>query len=56
MFFAAGVDGDPTPACTATLKGSASSPGADQLATTYSGSDSCEGAFENGTLSMTRRP
>jgi len=55
MFFAAGADGDPTPACTATLVGSASANAADELLTTYSGSDSCEGAFERGTLSMTRR-
>jgi hypothetical protein len=55
MFFAAGADGDPTPACTATLAGSASSGAADHLLATYSGSDSCEGAFENGTLSMTRQ-
>ncbi|HEY7284519.1 MAG TPA: hypothetical protein VH497_03680 [Vicinamibacterales bacterium] len=54
MFFAAGADGDPTPACTATLVGSASARAADELLTTYSGSDSCEGAFERGTLSMTR--
>jgi hypothetical protein len=56
MFFAAGADGDPTPACAATLTGSASSgSSADQLLATYSGSDSCEGAFENGMLSMTRQ-
>ena len=33
MFFAAGADGDPTPACTATLMGSASRANTDQLQT-----------------------
>jgi hypothetical protein len=55
MFFAAGVDGDPTPACTATLGGSASTPTTDQLSGIYVGSDSCEGNFENGTLTMARQ-
>lgn len=56
MFFAAGADGDPTPACQATLTGTASSTALNQLATTYSGSDSCEGPFLNGTLAMARQP
>ena len=56
MFFAAGADGDPTPACVATRTGSAPTVVADRLSTAYSGSDSCEGVFENGTVSMTRRP
>jgi hypothetical protein len=55
MFFAAGVDGDPTPACTATLSGSTSAIAADQLSAIYSGSDSCEGAFDNGSLTMARQ-
>ena len=55
MFFAAGVDGDPTPACTATLGGLASTPAADQLLASYVGTDSCEGSFENGTLTMARQ-
>ena len=55
MFFAAGADGDPTPACTATLAGSASTTAADRLSALYTGSDSCEGAFENGTLAMDRQ-
>jgi len=54
MFFAAGVNGDPTPACTATLTGTASQIDAQSLAATYSGADSCEGPFLNGTLLMTR--
>ncbi len=55
MFFAAGVDGDPTPACTATLGGIAATPAVDQLLVTYVGRDSCEGDFENGTLTMARQ-
>ena len=54
MFFAAGGDGDPTPACTATLTGTATSTVADILTTAYSGADSCEGQFLNGTLAMAR--
>jgi hypothetical protein len=55
MHFAAGADGDPTPACDATLAGSASMPAANQLAASYSGADSCEGPFLNGNLPMTRQ-
>ena len=54
MFFAAGGEGDPTPACTATLAGTASSTVADTLTAAYSGADSCEGLFTNGTLAMAR--
>lgn len=53
--FAAGVDGDPTPICSATMAGAASSDATGALAGSYTGSDSCEGAFLNGTLAMTRK-
>ena len=53
--FAAGVEGDPTPICSATMTGSASGVATGQLSGAYSGSDSCEGAFLNGTIAMTRR-
>jgi hypothetical protein len=53
--FAAGLDGDPTPICSATMTGSAAGLSAGQLSGTYSGSDSCEGAFLGGTLAMTRK-
>jgi hypothetical protein len=56
MFFAAGGTGDPTPACTATLTGAASSVAHDKLTAAYTGADSCEGPFLNGTLAMARRP
>jgi hypothetical protein len=55
MHFAAGADGDPTPACTATLSGSASLAAVNQLTAVYSGADSCEGPFLNGNLPMTRQ-
>ena len=56
LFFAAGVDGDPTPACSATLTASAAPIGERTLAGTYSGADTCEGPFANGVLTMTRQP
>ena len=56
MFFAAGANGDPTPACSATLTASASMLAEGQLKGSYTGSDTCEGPFSNGTLAMTRRP
>ena len=56
MFFAAGVNGDPTPACSATVTGTASITGDGTLAGEYSGADTCEGPFTNGTLALARRP
>jgi hypothetical protein len=53
--FAAGVDGDPTPICSATMTGSAAGVAVGQLSGTYTGSDSCEGAFLGGTLAMSRK-
>jgi hypothetical protein len=54
MTFAAGVDGDPTPICSATMTGSASTI-AGELSGSYTGSDTCEGAFLNGRIAMARR-
>lgn len=54
MSFAAGVNGDPTPACSATLSGTASAVVADQISGTYSGADTCEGPFTDGKLTMSR--
>ena len=56
LFFAAGADGDPTPACSATLNASAASvsPSSSTLVASYAGSDTCEGAFANGTMTMRR--
>lgn len=52
MFFAAGADGDPTPACSATLNASASSISSSNVIASYSGSDTCEGAFADGMMTM----
>jgi hypothetical protein len=54
MFFAAGGDGDPTPACSATLSVSSTSVSATNVVSAYSGSDTCEGAFTNGAMTMKR--
>jgi hypothetical protein len=54
MSFAAGVDGDPTPACSATLTATSSSLSSSNVVADYSGSDTCEGTFANGTLTMHR--
>jgi hypothetical protein len=54
LFLAAGVDGDPTPACTATM--AALCPASAQRNwPAYTGSDSCEGPFLNGRLAVARR-
>jgi len=55
MQFAAGADGDPTPICSATMTGTATSNANGQLGGAYTGSDTCEGSFLNGSLSMTRK-
>ena len=55
MFFAAGVDGDPTPACSAALTGTASSVADGTLTGDYTGADTCEGPFTNGKLAMARQ-
>jgi hypothetical protein len=54
MFFAAGANGDPTPACSATLTGSASEVASNRISAAYSGADTCEGPFTNGTMTMAR--
>jgi carboxypeptidase family protein len=56
MTFPAGVSGDPTPICSATLTGAAASITSSGFNATYSGADTCEGTFLNGTLAMTRHP
>jgi len=55
MKFAAGVNGDPTPICSATMTGSADSLTEGRLTGTYTGSDTCEGSFLNGKIEMARR-
>jgi hypothetical protein len=53
MNFPAGGD-VPTPICVTDLTGSASITG-NQIAGRYSGTDSCEGLFANGQLTLTRQ-
>ena len=54
MSFAAGGDGDPTPECSATISVASTSVSNAAVGATYLGSDTCEGAFNNGTLTMHR--
>lgn len=53
--FAAGADGDPTPICSATMTGSATRAADGRLSGSYTGSDTCEGSFLNGSLTMQRK-
>lgn len=46
---------DPTPACAATLSGTISDVTADSVSGTYSGADTCEGQYTNGSLTMARQ-
>jgi hypothetical protein len=54
LAFAAGADGDPTPICSATMIAPALGVTGDSIAGTFTGSDTCEGAFLNGTISLRR--
>ena len=54
MNFPAGGD-VPTPICVTDLTGSATLAGS-QITGTYSGSDTCEGLFANGQLTLARQP
>jgi hypothetical protein len=56
MSFPTGGDGDATPACSATLIGTASNVATTPLTAVYSGVDSCEPPASNGTLVMTHAP
>ena len=53
MSFPTGGNGDATPACSATLVGTASNVAAETLTAIYSGVDSCEPPASNGALVMT---
>ena len=54
MAFAAGVDGDPTPICSATMTGAAPNVTASTLIGEFTGSDTCEGPFLDGKLTLRR--
>jgi hypothetical protein len=53
MYFAAGNQADPTPACSININSTAPSVTQSRIAGTYEGSDPCEGTFQ-GKLVMTR--
>jgi len=55
MFFPTGGS-VPTPICSVIMEATASGITSDAISASYSGSDSCEGAFAGGTFRMTRRP
>ena len=55
MFFPNGGS-DQTPACSATLTGTAANVSTDRMTVAYSGVDSCEPPADNGMLVMTRSP
>ena len=54
MAFPTGGAGDPTPACSATLTGTASIGATGALSVAYSGVDSCEPLAQNGSVVMSR--
>jgi len=54
--FPAGVAGDPTPICTATLTATVSEMTESSLKGLYSGADTCEGPLLDGTLTLARQP
>ena len=54
MAFPTGGAGDPTPACSATLTGTASIEATGTLSVAYSGVDSCEPPAQNGSVVMSR--
>jgi hypothetical protein len=54
--FPADPANDPTPSCTATLSGTISDITGNSPSGSYSGQDSCEGAFTGGTLTLAPAP
>jgi len=54
LAFAAGADGDPTPICSATMTAPSLGVTTDTIAGAFTGSDTCEGAFLNGTMTLKR--
>jgi hypothetical protein len=54
IMFPAGGDGVPTPMCTIAFELTAAGVSGDRIDASYAGSDSCEGSFAGGTLTMNR--
>jgi len=55
MMFPTGGD-VPTPICSVTIDATASSVTSGKFEATYTGEDSCEGPFTNGSVTMDRQP
>ena len=55
MMFPTGGD-VPTPICSVTIDATASNVTGGRMATTYTGEDSCEGPFTDGSFTMDRQP
>jgi hypothetical protein len=53
--FPADPASDPTPSCAATLTGTVSDIAANSVSGPYSGQDSCEGQYSDGSLTMARQ-
>jgi hypothetical protein len=56
VFFPADAANDPTPSCTATLSGTISDITGNSPSGSYSGQDTCEGLYSNGTLTLAHQP
>jgi hypothetical protein len=54
--FPADLANDPTPSCMATLSGTMSDITENSPSGLYSGQDSCEGLYTDGTLTLARVP
>ena len=54
--FPADAANDPTPSCMATLNGTISDISENSPSGLYSGQDSCEGLYADGTLTLARQP
>lgn len=55
MSFAGGAAGELTPICSVTMTGTTSSVTDDSITGAYSGSDTCEGPFADGRITLTRQ-
>jgi len=55
MFFAAGAKNDPTPECSTTLTANIANLDESRMTASYSGLDTCEGPFTNGSMTLEHR-
>jgi hypothetical protein len=54
VVLAAGAGRDPTPICSATMTAPSLGVTTDTISGAFTGSDTCEGAFLNGTMTLKR--